>query len=64
MKPTTTLSILALIAELRALGVQKSYQTIWRATVEGQIPAERVGKKWHFKSADVPAIAAFFTSKA
>lgn len=63
MKPTK-LSILALIAELRAQGVQKSYQIIWRATVEGRIPAERVGRKWLFKTDDVPAIAAFFTSKA
>ena len=42
---------------LRAHGCETSYSRLWRAVVAGQVPAERVGKKWHVREADLPIIA-------
>jgi excisionase family DNA binding protein len=48
-----------LLAELqRRYGRAPSYPRVWRWAVEGRIPAHRVGPRWRFKPADVPAIAA------
>ena len=35
-----------------------AYGPLWRAAVEGRIPAHQVGDRWHFRAADVPAIGA------
>jgi len=42
---------------LRAHGLSTTYQRLWRAVVNGEVPAERVGKKWHVREADLPIIA-------
>ena len=42
---------------LAAHGLATTYQRLWRAVVAGQVPAERVGKKWHVREADLPIIA-------
>jgi hypothetical protein len=42
---------------LRAYGLSTTYQRLWRAVVAGDVPAERVGKKWHVRTADLPIIA-------
>ena len=42
---------------LRAYGLSTTYQRLWGAVVAGSIPAERVGKRWHVRTADLPIIA-------
>jgi len=42
---------------LRAHGLSTTYQRLWGAVVSGQVPAERVGKRWHVRTADLPIIA-------
>ena len=42
---------------LAAHGLATTYQRLWRAVVAGEVPAERVGKKWHVRTADLPIIA-------
>jgi hypothetical protein len=42
---------------LREYGLATTYQRLWRAVVAGEVPAERVGKKWHVRTADLPIIA-------
>ena len=45
---------------LLPLHVAPSYLTVWRAAVDGRIPAERVGGRWFVNGADLPRIAAAF----
>jgi len=42
---------------LRAHGLFTTYNALWIAIVAGQVPAERVGKRWHVRAADLPIIA-------
>ena len=42
---------------LRAHGLATTYQRLWRAVVAGEVPAERVGKKWHVRESDLATIA-------
>ena len=42
---------------LAAYGCETSYQRLWGAVVGGQVPAERVGKRWHVRAADLAVIA-------
>ena len=42
---------------LRAHGLATTYQRLWIAIVAGHVPAERVGKRWHVREADLPIIA-------
>ena len=42
---------------LRAYGLSTTYQRLWGAVVAGQVPAERVGKRWHVSTADLAIIA-------
>ena len=44
-------------------GVFPSYLTVWRAAVDGRIPAERAGGRWFVHDVDLPRIAATFTGK-
>ena len=44
-------------------GVFPSYLSVWRAAVDGRIPAERTGARWFVECADLPRIAAAFTGK-
>ena len=42
---------------LRAYGLSTTYNALWTAIVAGEVPAERVGKRWHVRTADLPIIA-------
>ena len=42
---------------LRAYGLSTTYQRLWGAAEAGSIPAERVGKRWHVRTADLAIIA-------
>jgi hypothetical protein len=42
---------------LAAHGLSTTYQRLWVAIVAAQVPAERVGKRWHVREADLPIIA-------
>ena len=42
---------------LRAHGLSTTYNALWIAIVAGRVPAERVGKRWHVRTADLPIIA-------
>ena len=41
-------------------GGSASYMTIWRAAVDGRIPAHRLGGRWFIRDTDLPRIAAAF----
>ena len=42
---------------LAAHGLATTYHRLWVAIIAGQVPAERVGKRWHVREADLPIIA-------
>ena len=42
---------------LRAHGISTTYNALWIAIVAGHVPAERVGKRWHVRAADLAVIA-------
>jgi len=42
---------------LRAYGLSTTYNALWTAIVAGQVPAERVGKRWYVRTADLAIIA-------
>jgi len=42
---------------LRAHGLSTTYNALWTAIVAGQVPAERVGKRWYVRAADLAVIA-------
>jgi len=54
---TDTMPIIEAPRALREYGCETSYQRLWGAVVAGQVPAERVGKRWHVRTADLPIIA-------
>lgn len=56
-----TISLSDLPRALSAHHIAPSYLTVWRAAVDGRIPAQRVGSRWFVKGADLPCIAAAFT---
>lgn len=39
-----------------------TYHQLWMAAVAGRIPAEKVGKRWMIRAADLERIAKTFTS--
>jgi hypothetical protein len=45
---------------LRDMGLDVSYRRIWVAVTEGRVPAEKHGKRWMIKRADLPAVADLF----
>ena len=51
-------------AALRPHGVRVTYHALWQRAVCGDIPADRVGKRWAIEARDLPAIAATFTPQA
>ena len=53
----STLTLTDAPRALAAYGCETSYQRLWGAVVAGQVPAERVGKRWHVRTADLPLIA-------
>jgi hypothetical protein len=54
---TDTMPIIEVPRALREYGLATTYQRLWRAAVAGSIPAERVGKRWHVRTADLAIIA-------
>ena len=42
---------------LRAHGLSTTYNALWIAIVAGHVPAERVGKRWYVREADLATIA-------
>jgi hypothetical protein len=46
---------------LAPFGAHATYQQLWGAAVAGRIPAERVGRKWTIRTADLATIAKTFT---
>ena len=42
---------------LAAHGLATTYHRLWVAIIAGHVPAERVGKRWHVRTADLPIIA-------
>ena len=54
---TDTVPIVEAPRALREYGLATTYQRLWRAVVAGDVPAERVGKKWHVRTADLAIIA-------
>ena len=54
---TDTMPITEAPRALRAHGLSTTYQRLWGAVVSGRVPAERVGKRWHVRAADLAVIA-------
>jgi hypothetical protein len=47
------------LQELRSVyGVNTTYQRLWAAVVNGQVPAQRVGRRWMILRADLSRVAA------
>jgi len=42
---------------LRAHGLSTTYNALWIAIVAGRVPAERFGKRWYVRAADLAVIA-------
>ena len=42
------------------LGGSVSYMTLWRAAIDGRVPAQKKGSRWFVSAADIPQIAAVF----
>ena len=53
----STLTLTDAPCALREYGLATTYQRLWVAVVAGQVPAERMGKRWHVRAADLPIIA-------
>jgi hypothetical protein len=46
------------LVKLRAEhGVSTTYHLLWKAVVEGRVPAHRVGKRWKVRPNDTPQVA-------
>ena len=54
---TLTLTLTDAPRALAAHGLATTYHRLWVAIIAGQVPAERVGKRWHIRAADLPIIA-------
>ena len=59
---THLLSLTDTPRELRQRGVSTTYQALWRAAMEGRIPAIRQGRRWFIRAADLDAIATVFAA--
>ena len=60
---TASLRLSCLLRELDNAGFQAetlTYRKLWEGAVEGRYPAHHVTGRWHFRAADVPAIAAAY----
>jgi hypothetical protein len=58
-----SLRLSCLLRELDDAGFQAealTYRKLWEGAVEGRYPAHQVTGRWHFRAADVPAIAAVY----
>ena len=53
----STLTLTDAPRALAAHGLATTYHRLWVAIIAGQVPAERVGKRWHIRAADLPIIA-------
>ena len=49
---------------LREHDVKVTYPTVWRAVVDGRIPAIRDGRRWFIDPANMPAIAQILSVSA
>lgn len=58
---STKITLNMLPRALAPYGASLTYTQAWRAVTNGQIPAERVGRKWKIDPADLPAIAQSLT---
>jgi len=47
---------------LAVFGATTTYHKLWMAAVAGSVPAEKVGKRWMIREADLEAIAHTLTS--
>ena len=54
---TLTLTLTDAPRALAAHGLATTYHRLWVAIIAGHVPAERVGKRWHVREADLPIIA-------
>ena len=50
------ISLIDLPRALRDQGVTANYSTVWRAAVDGRIPATRDGRRWWIDPSDMPTI--------
>ena len=57
----STLTLTDAPRALAAHGLATTYHRLWVAIIAGQVPAERVGKRWHVRAADLPIIAKTLT---
>ena len=64
VKMNDLLSLTDTAVALREFGLRPTYQHVWRAVVAGDIPAQKVGKKWKVMPADLPSIAQTLAAKA
>ena len=56
---TDDLELPEALRETRALhGAAPSYHVLWRAVVEGRVPAGRLGNRYTVKRTDLPQVAA------
>ena len=58
-----SLRLSCLLRELADAGFQTerlTYRKLWEGAVEGRYPAHQETGRWHFSSANVPAIAAVY----
>ena len=47
--------------EINSLGARVTYQQLYRAVLDGRVPAERgTGNRWRIRKADLPKIARSF----
>lgn len=63
MTITPSLRLSCLPRELDDAGFQAhdlTYRKLWEGAVEGRYPAHQVTGRWHFRAADVAAIAAVY----
>lgn len=58
---TDVISLTEMPMELRDRGLRVSYSRLYRAAIEGDIPAKRVSGRWCVEAGDVPAVEAHFT---
>jgi hypothetical protein len=54
------LDLPTVVAEIVAAGVAASYPKVWAAAVSRRIPAQRIGRYYRVKRADLPQIIAYF----
>ena len=63
MTTALSLRLSCLLRELADAGFQTeglTYRKLWEGAVEGRYPAHQETGRWHFRVAEVPAIAAVY----